>query len=81
MWHSAEKCKRGTLWYLLTYIQLQNIKKLEGDPFGTLQKFSKKGCTVPKKSKGDLLGSSGFVGYLEKVKNERGTLWTKFCTD
>ena len=49
MWHSAEKCKRGTLWYLLTYIQLQNIKKLEGDPFGTLQKFSKKGCTVPKK--------------------------------
>ena len=31
--HSAEKCKRGTLLDLLTYILLQNIKKLEG---GTL---------------------------------------------
>ena len=30
---SAEKCKRETLWDLLTYIQLQNIKKLEGGPF------------------------------------------------
>ena len=49
MSHCAEKCKRGTLWDLLTYIQLQNIKKLEGEP----------------------LGSSGFVGYLEKVENER----------
>ena len=29
MSHSAEKCERGTLWALLTYIQLQNIKKLE----------------------------------------------------
>ena len=31
--HSAGKCKRGTLLDLLTYIPLQNIKKLEG---GTL---------------------------------------------
>ena len=31
--HSAKKCKRGTLLDLLTYISLQNIKKLEG---GTL---------------------------------------------
>ena len=29
MSHNAEKCKRGTLWALLTYILLQNIKKLE----------------------------------------------------
>ena len=29
MSHSAEKCRRGTLWTLLTYILLQNIKKLE----------------------------------------------------
>ena len=57
MSHSAEKCKMGTFWDLLTYIQLQNVKKLEGDP----------------------LGSSGFVGYLEKVKNEKGTLCTKFA--
>ena len=27
--HSAEKCKRGTLWALLTYILLQNITKVE----------------------------------------------------
>ena len=25
MSHSAEKCKRGTFWALLTYILLQNI--------------------------------------------------------
>ena len=31
--HSAKKCKRRTLWDVLTYIQLQNMKKLEG---GTL---------------------------------------------
>ena len=30
MSHSAKKSKRGTLSDLLTYIQLQNIKKLEG---------------------------------------------------
>ena len=33
MSHSAEKRKEGTLWDSLTYILLQNIKKLEG---GTL---------------------------------------------
>ena len=40
--HSAEKCKRETLWDLLTYIQLQNMRKLEGGPFETLKIFSKK---------------------------------------
>ena len=34
--HSAKKCKRGTLLDLLTYIPLQNIKKLEGGPFGDI---------------------------------------------
>ena len=33
MSHSAEKCERGTLWDVLTYIQLRKIKKLE---WGTL---------------------------------------------
>ena len=33
MSHSARKCKRGTLWDLLTYIQLENIQKLKGGPF------------------------------------------------
>ena len=65
MSHSAEKCKRGTLWDLLTYLQLQNMKKLE--------EISKKSRTVPKKiERGTLLVPSGFVGYLEKVKNESG---------
>ena len=58
MSHSVEKCKRGTLWALLTYILLQNIKKIE---------------------RGDPLASPGFVGYVKKVKNERGTLCTKFA--
>ena len=41
MSHSAEKCKKGTLWALLTYILLQNIKKnsKKGDSFETLKKF------------------------------------------
>ena len=76
MSHSAEKCKRGTLWTLLTYILLQNIKKLKtrkGDSLETLKNFSKKSRTMPKKiERGDPLVSSGFVGYVKIVKNERG---------
>ena len=53
--HSAEKCKRGTLLDLLTYIPLQNIKKLEGGPFGDMRKIFEKSRTVPKKSKGGTL--------------------------
>ena len=65
--------KRGTLLDLLTNIPLQNIKKLKGGPFGDIKKFSKKSRTVPKKiQRGDPLGTSGFVCFLEKVKNERG---------
>ena len=64
--------KGGTLLDLLTYILLQNIKKLEGGPFGDIKIFSKN-RTVPKKiQRGDALGTSGFVGFLEKAKNERG---------
>ena len=64
--HSAEKCKRDCVWDVLTYIQLQNMKKLEG---GTLLEHGKKSRTVPKKiQRGDPLGTSGFVGFLEKVK-------------
>ena len=69
--HSAEKCKRGTLLDLLTYIPLQNIKNLEGGPFGDIKKFSKKSRTVPKKiQRGDPLGTSCFVGFLEKVNKK-----------
>ena len=49
-------------------------KKIQrGDPLGTLKNFRKKSRTVPKKiQRGDPLGTSGFVCFLEKVKNERG---------
>ena len=76
MSHSAEKCKRGTLRALLTYILLQNIKKLErGTLLRHYKKFSKKVAQSRKKiERGDPLVSSGFVGYVIKLKNERGTL-------
>ena len=72
--------KGGTLWALLTYIQLQNIKKTrKGDSFETLKNFRKKVVQCRKKSKGgDPLVSSGFVGYVKKVKNEGGEA---FCTN
>ena len=66
----------GDLLDLLTYILLQNIKKLER---GTLKNFRKKVAQCRKNRKGDPLVSSGFVGYAKKVKNERGTLCTKFA--
>ena len=63
----------GILLDLLTYILFQNNKNLDEGPFGDMEKFSKKSRTVPKKNrKGDPLVSSGFVGYVKKVKkNER----------
>ena len=55
-------------------------KKCKGVPFDKFQKFSKKSRTVPKKiQRGDPLGTSGCVCFLEKVKTERGTLWSKVC--
>ena len=65
MSHSAKKYKRGTLWDLLTYIQLPKRKNSKGGPFGDI----KKRRTVPKKIQGGgALGTSGFVGFLEKEK-------------
>ena len=64
-----KKVKRGTLWKVLSYIQLQNEKKLEGGPFWNIKNFFEKSRTVPKKiHRGDPLGTSGFVGFLEKVE-------------
>ena len=62
--------KGGTLWNVVTYIQLQVMKKTRrGDPFGTLKIFSRKSRTVPKKiQRGDPLGTSGFESFFEKVK-------------
>ena len=72
MSHSAEKCKRGTLWALLTYSVAKYQKTRNGDSSETLKKFRKKSHSAEKNEMGDPLVSSGFVGYVKKVKNERG---------
>ena len=41
--------KGGTLWALLTYIRLQNIKKIEGGTLWYNQKIFEKSLIVPKK--------------------------------
>ena len=79
MSHSAEKCKRGTLWALLTYFVAKYQKTRKGDSFETLKNFRKKWHSSEKIEMGDPLVSSGFVGYVKKVKNERGILCTKFA--
>ena len=54
---------------------------MKGDPLETLrEKISEKSRTVPKIQRGDPLGTPGCVCFLEKVKNERGTLWSKFAS-
>ena len=68
--------KGGTLLDLLPNILLQNSK---GGPFGDSKKISKKFAQCRKNPNGGPLGTFGFVGFLEKVKNERGTFWTKFA--
>ena len=45
------------------------------DPLGTLKNFRKKVAQCRKNQKGDPLASAGFVGYVKKVKTERGTNW------
>ena len=49
-------------------------KTRKGDSFKTLKMFRKKLHNAEKIKKGEPLVSSGFVGYVKKVKNERGTL-------
>ena len=67
--HSAEKCKRGDP---SGFINIHSVAKYQ-------KKIRKKVAQCRKKSKGGPLGTSGFVGFLEKVKNERATLWTRFA--
>ena len=72
--------KRGDpLGFINIYSVAKYQKTRRGDSFETLKNFRKKFRTVPKKiERGDPLVSSGLVGYVKKVKNERGTLCTKF---
>ena len=61
------------------HIDFVMCKKLKGGPFGD-KSFEKKVAQCRKKiERGYSLVPSGFVGYLEKVKNERGTLCTQFA--
>ena len=46
--HSAEKIKKGTFGFS-TSILLQNIQKTEGEPFGDIEKFSRKVSQCRKK--------------------------------
>ena len=72
--HSAEKCKRGDHSGFINKHSVAKYQKTQrGDPLGTLKNFRKKVAQFRKKiQRGDPLGTSGFVCFLEKVKNERG---------
>ena len=57
----------------LGFINIHSVAKYQktrrGDSFETLENFRKKFRTVSKKiERGDPLVSSGFVGYVKKVK-------------
>ena len=79
MSHSAEKCKRGDpLGFINIYSVAKYQKTRKGDSFETLKNFQKKSHSAEKIERGDPLVSSGFVGYVKKVKNERG-LCAKFA--
>ena len=77
---SFEKCRvapknvKGGPFLIYKHAFCSKItKNSKGGPFGDNKKISKKKSHSAKKIKrGDPLASAGFVGYVEKVKNERG---------
>ena len=66
--------KRGDPLGFINILYVAKYQKIRrGDSFEKLKIFGKKIRTVPKKNeRGDPLESSGFVGYVKKVRNERG---------
>ena len=63
---------------ILSVAKYQKIRR--GDSFETLKSFEKKFAQCRKKiERGDSLETSGFVGYVKKVKNEKGALCSKFA--
>ena len=58
------------------FINIYSVAKYQktrkGDSFETLKNFRKKVAQCRKNQKGDRLVSSDFLGYVKKVKNERG---------
>ena len=73
MSHSAKNVKGDPLGFINIYSVAKYQKTPKGDSFDTLKNFRKKSQNA-EKSKGDPLVSPGFVGYVKKVKTERGTL-------
>ena len=73
--------KRGDPLGFINILPVAKYQKIQrGDSFETLKIFEKKFAQCRKKiGRGDPLESSGFVGYVKKVKNERGTLCSKFA--
>ena len=45
----AQNCKRGPSGFVKLQLVSKYEKKIEGEPFGAIQKVSKKSRTVPKK--------------------------------
>ena len=74
--HSAKKCRRGDpLGFINIYCVANYQKTRKGDSIETLKNFRRKVAQCRKKSKnGVSLGTTGFVGYVTMVTNERGTL-------
>ena len=69
MSHSAEKCKReDPLGFINVYSVAKYQKTRKGESLDTLKIFRKKVVQCRKNRKGDTLVSSGFVGYVKKVK-------------
>ena len=73
--------KRGDPLRFIEYTFCCKISKNpKGDSFESIKIFEKKFAQCRKKiERGDPLESSGFVGYVKKVKKERGTLCSKFA--
>ena len=82
MSHSAEKCKRGDpLGFINIYFVAKYQKNSKGGSFETLKNFRKKSHNAEKIERWDPLVSSGFVGYVKKVKNERWDPFALISTD
>ena len=83
MSHSAKKCKRReTLDFINIYSVAKYQKTRKGDSFETLKNFRKKVAQCRKQiERGGTLVSSGFVGYVKIVKNERGDPFALISAD
>ena len=65
--HNAEKkLKVGNLWAFSTFILSQNIKKMQGGPFGEIFFSKKKSRSAKKNEREESLVSPGMVCYAEK---------------